>query len=65
MRAVVLLILAGFVSGVLGVTLALSAGFGWVAAFWFYTLGGNIGLLLTAVLIARLRKDDVIRVNDD
>lgn len=51
----VFLLLAGFVAGVIAATMALATGFSWIAAFGFYVLGGNIGLLLTGTLIARSR----------
>lgn len=58
MNGLVYLLLAGFAAGVLAASMAVIAGFGWLATLGFYTLGGNIGLLLTGILYANVRDDD-------
>ncbi len=62
---IVVLLLAGFVTGVLAATLALLTGFGWLSILGFYALGGNIGLMMTALLIALGDGDDRVLVSDD
>ncbi|WP_044006810.1 hypothetical protein [Jannaschia sp. CCS1] len=57
------LLLAGFTAGILAAAMAFVADFSWLAAFGFYVLGGNIGLLFTAMLMARARSDTDIEAH--
>lgn len=59
------LLLAGIVSGSLAVAIAVSTGLGWGWVALSYMVGGNIGLILTGLLLTRASESDTISAQHD
>lgn len=65
MHGPVPLLCAGLLSGVLSVAFAILMGAGWAWCAVAYVIGGNCGLLGTAVLFASSRSDEILTIADD
>ncbi len=59
------LLLAGIVSGSLAVAIAMSAGLGWGWVILSYILGGNVGLIMTGLLLTRASEANTVSAPHD
>ena len=52
------ILLSGLTAGLLGIALAVAASAGWVWIVAAYVIGGNVGMVAMALMVARARSLD-------